>query len=463
MEAETRLGQVETAEGKPGQSLSRLQELEPEISKLSDDFLQIMFYTTLGQAESSVGEYNEADSALHSAVRLAEFELRSVSDEASRLKWSEQTSNTYRNFAQIRLRRGDPQGALEIWEAYRGAEQRASEGRNHATEEPHEVSTRLQGLTNETIVSYALLPDGIATWVYDNRGVFAHWTEGKPSRIELDAQRFHRLCSDPYSDESDVRQYSRAFYDLLIAPIEQHLSSDRILVVELDDALTGLPFEALLDGQSHYFGDRGPIVSSLGIYYRPDWRVPVRITSETEALIAAVPVSDAVDIPSLLPLPDAIPEAEMVAHGFSTARLMSGSQATTNAMISELADASVLHFAGHTVSSQQHSGLLLSDGLLDASSLKKTSLARMQLAVFSACDTQDGSTGRVYDVDSLVRVFLRAGVPHVVASRWNVDSVATRQFMNLFYRALLGGSSVAASIHQAQVGLRSTSGMAHPY
>src|SRR5208282_6745405 len=98
-----------------------------------------------------------------------------------------------------------------------------------------------------------------------------------------------------------------------------------------------------------------------------------------------------------------------------------------------------------------------------ASALKRTSLSRMQLAVFSACDTQDGSTGGIYEADSMVRIFLRAGVPHVVASRWNVDSAATRQFMSLFYRALLEGSSVAESIHQAQVGLRSISGMTHPY
>jgi CHAT domain-containing protein len=142
---------------------------------------------------------------------------------------------------------------------------------------------------------------------------------------------------------------------------------------------------------------------------------------------------------------------------------MSGSQVTIEALISQLPGASVLHFAGHAINSQQHSGLLLSDGLLGASSLKKTSLTRIQLAVFSACDTQDGSTGRIYDVDGLVRVFLRAGVPHVVASRWNVNSAATRQFMNLFYRALLDGNSVAESVHRAQVGLRSISGMTHPY
>jgi CHAT domain-containing protein/cytochrome c-type biogenesis protein CcmH/NrfG len=463
MEAETRLGEVEGTEGKTGESLVRLEKLEPEISALSDDFLQVMFYTTLGQVQSSVGEYSKAESTLRSAIGLTELELRTVTDESSRLKWSEQTSNTYRIFAQVRMQRGDAEGALETWEAYRGAAQRANESADHAMVEPHAVATRLRDLTSETVVSYALFPNGMAIWVYDDRGVFAHWTQGKPTSIEVLAQHFRRLCSDPSSDESDLQQDARALYDRLVAPIEQHLSSDRVLVTELDDGLNGIPFDALLDTQNRYLGDRGPIVSSLGIYYHPDWRASVRITPETRALIAAVPVSGVGDARSLLPLPDALSEAEMVAHGFNAPNLMSGSQVTTEALISQLPGASVLHFAGHAISSQQHSGLLLSDGLLGASSLKKTSLTRIQLAVFSACDTQDGSTGRIYDVDGLVRVFLRAGVPHVVASRWNVNSAATRQFMNLFYRALLGGNSVAESIHQAQVGLRSISGMTHPY
>jgi CHAT domain-containing protein len=87
----------------------------------------------------------------------------------------------------------------------------------------------------------------------------------------------------------------------------------------------------------------------------------------------------------------------------------------------------------------------------------------MQLAVFSACDTQDISTEGVYNADSMVRAFLRDGVPNVVASRWNVDSASTRHFMSLFYQALLNGNSVAESIHRAQIGLRSVPGMAHPY
>jgi hypothetical protein len=44
---------------------------------------------------------------------------------------------------------------------------------------------------------------------------------------------------------------------------------------------------------------------------------------------------------------------------------------------------------------------------------------------------------------------LRAGVPNVVASRWNVDSEATQLLMNRFYRQLLAGHAVSSACGNA--------------
>jgi tetratricopeptide (TPR) repeat protein len=242
MEAETRLGEVEVSEGKPQESVIRLRQFAPEISKLSDNLLAIMFYTTLGDAESGIGENREAESSLLSAIALAELQLKSIGDEVSRLRWSQQTSKTYRNLVQLRFHQGDTQEALEIWESYRGAPKRSGTAVRlpgattvRASFQPQEVASQLHEITKETVISYALLPQGMATWVYDNRGVFSHWTEGSSNGIEVEARRFRSLCSDPASDEADLRQNARHLYDLLVAPVEQYFAPDRILVVELDE------------------------------------------------------------------------------------------------------------------------------------------------------------------------------------------------------------------------------------
>ena len=473
LEAEARLASVEARQGDAAGAVTRLVPLEPEIRKLSDNYLAILFYSALGDAELRGGENKEAESTLGSAIALAELQLQSLRDDKSRVEWSEQSSGAYRNFVQFRLNQGDVQGALEIWEWYRGAALRAGKtarsglgavGGASPLPEPSEVTAQLSNLTKETIISYAVLPQGLTTWVYDDRGVVAQHTNASPREIEAKILRFRNLCSDPSSDESELKKDSRAMYELLVAPVESYFLPGRALVVELDDRLAGLPFDALLDAQDHYLSERGPIVASLGNYYRAGLRATVPIAADTAALVAAVPAARIATLDlHLSPLPDAIAEGEMVARGLRSARLLAGPEATVSATVSHLRGASVFHFSGHALSSSHRTGLLLSDGLLTTASLSRQNLAQMQLAVFSACDTQSGSSGGVGDPDSLVRTFLRAGVPHVVASRWNVDSTATRFFMEEFYRALLNGMSVAESVRQAQSNLRARPGMAHPY
>jgi CHAT domain-containing protein len=470
IEAETRLAEVEAGNGKLEQALSRLHGVENEVSEISDNYLAILFYTTIGGAESRRGNFQMAEPALRSAISLAELHLQSIRDDDSRLMWSQRTSGSYRDLVELQLRRGDTVGSLELWEWYRGSSLRGgivrnrdSVTKNSSWEEPHGVAEQLSSLTHETMIAYALLPQGLATWVFDDRGIFGVWTEGKPISIEEKINHFRRLCADPNSNERDIRENARALYDLLVAPIGTHLSAGRTLVVELDETLSALPFDALMDSENHYVVDRNPIVFSLGAYYRSSLRTSAPIGSAMPVLVAAVSTSKATGYPSVTPLPDAVSEAEMVARRFHSAKLLSGDQATVESMLFQLNRAAVFHFAGHATASVQRSGLLLWDGLLGAESLKTVHLPKTNLVVLSACDTEDGSGEGVYDTQSLVRIFMHAGVPHIVASRWNVDSTSTREFMDLFYAALLAGGSVSESTRQAEMAVRSRHGFAHPY
>jgi CHAT domain-containing protein/tetratricopeptide (TPR) repeat protein len=472
LEAEARLAQVETSQGEVEQAISRLKPMASEIAQQSDRYLAILYYDALSEAESRKGDSAEAESSLRSAVALSELQLNSLTHEGARLRWEQQSSDAYRGLVQLRLRRGDIAGALELWEWYRGSSLRSGLQATTAHEltptfdaqpEPNVVAQQLPQLTRETFISYALLNQGLAIWVYDSRGVVAHWSDINPEEIEARIVRFRNLCSDPQSDSLTLRRDSRVLYNLFVAPIEPQLAPDRTLVIELDNRLSGLPLDALVDAQDHYFGERESIVSSLGLYYGLGARESLVITADAKTLIAAVSNPSAAFDSTVLPLPDAVSEGQMVADNFHSANLLTGKSATARAILAQLPDSVVFHFAGHALSSLGQRGLLLSDGLLDASSFSRTSLPRMQLAVFSACDTEDGPTGFVNEADSLVRIFIRAGVPHVIASRWSVDSTTTRQFMELFYRDLLQGSSITEAMRHTQSNLRSHPETAHPF
>jgi CHAT domain-containing protein len=89
-------------------------------------------------------------------------------------------------------------------------------------------------------------------------------------------------------------------------------------------------------------------------------------------------------------------------------------------------------------------------------------LRHLQLVVLSACATAE--TEKAFtEPGTLVRSFLRAGVPHVVASRWPVDSHTTENVMVEFYSYLFEGLPVARALQQAANKVRVQPATSHPY
>jgi CHAT domain-containing protein len=100
--------------------------------------------------------------------------------------------------------------------------------------------------------------------------------------------------------------------------------------------------------------------------------------------------------------------------------------------------------------------------LIDADVVRQIHPQSLQLAVLSACSTASGSGGSS-GFDSVTDALLRAGVPHVVASRWAVDSAETRGFVQDFYHNALSGQTVSDAIRQTSQKMLLNPRTAHPY
>jgi CHAT domain-containing protein len=101
------------------------------------------------------------------------------------------------------------------------------------------------------------------------------------------------------------------------------------------------------------------------------------------------------------------------------------------------------------------------DGNLEVHEIYGLDLARADLVVLSACQTQLGAQSAGDDVVGLNRAFIYAGAPTVVASLWTVDDEATGSFMTAFYKHLRQGQGKAAALRQAQLETRER--YPHPY
>src|SRR5262245_2476174 len=135
----------------------------------------------------------------------------------------------------------------------------------------------------------------------------------------------------------------------------------------------------------------------------------------------------------------------------------------------------IIHFATHGLlnsRSPELSGIVLSlvdeagraqEGFLRAYEIYNLKL-NADLVVLSACSTALGKEIKGEGLAGLTRGFMYAGTPRVIASLWNVRDEATAELMKRFYRnMLIGKSSPAAALREAQISMWREPQWAAPY
>ena len=129
-------------------------------------------------------------------------------------------------------------------------------------------------------------------------------------------------------------------------------------------------------------------------------------------------------------LPYAEVEANAVAERFGTKPLL-GAAATKSAMLTRLAEATLIHLATHArfdANNPLESGIVLADGVLTAREVLQHRL-QADLLVLSACESGVvGSLGGE-ELAGLSQAFLQAGVRSLLVSLWQVNDLATAALM----------------------------------
>jgi CHAT domain-containing protein len=140
-----------------------------------------------------------------------------------------------------------------------------------------------------------------------------------------------------------------------------------------------------------------------------------------------------------------------------------GAEATLAALRDAAPAADVVHLACHAqfrADSPYFSALHLADGelsLRDAAALPLVA----SLVTLSACETGLSRAAPGDELIGLVRGFLLAGAPNVLATLWTVDDASTAALMEDFYAGLCAGARPAAALRAAQSA--SASAGRHPF
>jgi CHAT domain-containing protein/tetratricopeptide (TPR) repeat protein len=500
-DGEISLAELEADSKQPERAFTRLAGIRDLLPQLKSYSIPFRYYKTLGRLYYLRGDDDQAESALRAALAIASLGMRAFSQESDRdrLTWEKETGNVYRYLVELKLiHRKDPVAALRVWEAYRAAPivqdsvftnardrindiSSFSEIPFEALESSHAFSSVMEidaatpfALPNTRLVSYAWLADGLAIWVSDGIETHSEWTAINKETFGQMANRFVEDCSNPQSDVLTIRADGQQLYRWLFAPIEHYLRPGQLIVVEADENVGLIPFQALPDPSGSYLGASWVFLYSPGIGYRkitnaapkPIWQLHGVVVG-----ISGVRGNLAEGLPSL---PDAAIEAEKVAMLFRARTLLLDSSATSEALGEALIRAEVFHFAGHALVTTEPRGLLLTGRkngaagdtqdsvLFGTEEIRKLHLQKCQLVVLSACSTAR-SEDVFFDPEDLVGAFLRAGARDVVASRWNVDSATTRRFMASFYAGIGGRNNVPSALQMAASVIRKDAKTSHPY
>jgi len=470
LEASVNLARVQAMRGAAsGQIEAALTNSLPEVERLSNRYVAFLYYDTLAELRMRAGDTVAASRLLEQAIAMAETGAHSLSSWREKEAWMEQHRRPFVAMTALLLDSGHSEQALAQWERYRGfsAQKPAlasltTGNENTARGVLQQVAAKQsspQSLSETRVLTYAFAPDGLMIWVRHGQEVHAVHLAVSTRDVHRTVENFILECSRPDSDVSDLRVDARSLYQWLIQPVSHWLPPSGHLIIEPDGALGTVPLEALMDENLYYLGTRYAITIALTLQASDEPGGPV-IRSPNRALIVAAPaLAEGRPAP-----PGALQEAARVAGHFEHPAILVGREASVREVERVLDGSAIFHFAGHAQLDRNGGAMLLADGPLgvESSAWSRTHrLDHLQLAVFSACATahpSDTSESR-----SLVSEFLQRGAHNVVASRWNVDSMATTDFVELFYQSVLSGHSVAQAMQSAAGAFRQTRERAHPY
>jgi CHAT domain-containing protein len=474
---------VDGESGHPEVGLARLDRTRPQLSRIANTKVVADFHFIDGELHSLAGNPQAAEEELTTAVAIGEKMRRSLRSESDQVSWMREWARPYLDLVEVEFRLGKSADALNVWELYRDANSKRASGtaatspaidanaatnstREALAQEYERVRLTFSQLDTQTALIVGLTPHGVAIWTYDERGVTARWLQKDPAELRLQVQRLAEQCAKPSSSLDELRGTARQLHEALIEPVSDQFRPNQTLVIQADDVLSVIPFQVLVDRDGQYLEDEHPVAYMPVLNDLDAVRRGVApITAGAAALVVA---SSEGSSDGLKSLPEVITEAQAVLSHFPHGQVLVGAQASFTALGSQLPQAEIFHFAGHAVGGRGRSGLLIGSqdnlghpALFDANALRKIPAPRLRMVVLSACSTENGAEGLAGDFDSLARVFLIQGVPHVLASRWNVDSASALMLMAAFYDKLLAGASVPQALAGAEYALRQRA--PHPY
>lgn len=315
---------------------------------------------------------------------------------------------------------------------------------------------------DEIVLSYYVSIDKCYLFLISPSSVKLRTINWTPEDIAATVEGFRSAVQD--YNRHDYHVFGQMLYDSLIAPVADDIAGKQLIIIP-SGRLNTLPFGAL----SH---DKKFLLEDFGIAVIPNASTLQFI--RTGKKISSAPTVFAIGNPNnprVSRLPGTESEVNAIKSIYTNSYVIIGNDATESAAKERMGAFEIVHVACHGLFNYEFpllSSLALSpdqtnDGFLQVHELYNLNLVNTNLVILSACETGLAQIKKNDDVIGLVRGFLFAGVPSMVASLWKVDDYATSILMSNFHLLLKLGNSKSEALRKSQMQVMRTELTSHPF
>ncbi len=318
---------------------------------------------------------------------------------------------------------------------------------------------------DETAIEYFITGDEISAFVATRervrlaRGIASRRAVEQmlaAFRFQIEKFNFGSRYVDSYLGQLKraTDDYLARLGELVFTPLGAMIENERVVIIP-HGALHYVPFHALRDGGTY-------LVDSFEISYAPSAAVlklcrarrSQRNGSAGRLIALGVTHRDT---------PHIADEIREIGSLFPDSVALTGDDATRENLFRFAPDARFLHLASHGYFRRDNpmfSFLKLADSPLNFYSLLDLRL-KAEMVTLSACHTGVNMVFPGDELHGLMRGFLYAGAPSLVASLWAVSDTSTAELMREMYRLISRGESKRSALRRAQLKIRDDYG--HPY
>lgn len=449
----------------PADASTHLGKALPWVAKADNASLRLEYLQAHSAYEQTILDAATEEQDLRSISALVLQEFQHTVSASDRWHLRRALDDAQRRLLELRITQPhEPIQTFAEWHWSRGLENTASVFPLLVSSPEAWAQEHLHHLGPGALVSFAVLPHAVVAWIASNQGVREQVLPLEAASLKKEVRLFYQLCSDPHSELQKVNASGSRLYEMLIAPLHLDPRSGHEIYIATDSFLSFVPWAALRTPDGQYWGFMQDIILHTG-FGAGNGQHPGHL--RLGHVLVALPGATSLDGQKFLPLPHAEEEARYVSKVFPDARVLGSGKVTASRLRSELKRADALHFAGHAISRESGGELILDPGqgpaFMSASDLQQIPLPHLKLVVLSACSTAKPGPDADQSPEGLVRAFIGAGVPVVIASRWDVDSSSTTQLMLSFYKFVRLGDGPTQALRHADQGLAEFGHYHHPY